>query len=44
MSDLTLVDYCRVLNPDKNMFTWKKNSSLNLGRLHSDVREFYECR
>lgn len=33
MSDLKLVDYYRVLNPDKRVFTWKKKNPLKQGRL-----------
>ena len=33
MSDLQLVDYYRVLNPDKKVFTWKRKNPLKQGRL-----------
>ena len=35
MSDLQLVDYHRVLNSDKKVFTWKRKNPLKQGRLDS---------
>ena len=33
MLDLDLIDYNRVLNPDKEMFTWRKYNLIKQGRL-----------
>ena len=33
MSDLDLIDYYRVLNPDKKMYTWRKKNPMKQGRL-----------
>lgn len=33
MDDLQLMDYFRILNPDKRGNTWRKKTTLNQGRL-----------
>ena len=33
MSDLDLIDYYRVLNPDKKMYTWRKKNPMKQGWL-----------
>lgn len=33
MEDLQLIDYYRVLNPDKKVYTWRKKNPLKQGRL-----------
>lgn len=33
MSDLCLIDYYRILNPDKKAYTWRKRNPLKQGRL-----------
>lgn len=33
MKDLQLVDYYRILNPSKKVFTWRKRNPLKQGRL-----------
>lgn len=33
MEDLQLIDYYRVLNPDKKFYTWRKKNPLKQGRL-----------
>lgn len=33
MNDLNLVNYYRILNPDKKVFTWRRKNPVNQGRL-----------
>ena len=33
MEDLQLIDYYRVLNPDRKAYTWRKKNPLKQGRL-----------
>ena len=36
MEDLQLIDYYRVLNPDRKAYTWRKQNPLKQGRFFSD--------
>lgn len=52
MDDLHLLDYFRILNPDKRAYTWRKKNPLKQGRLdyifvsesRSNSVEFYSIK
>lgn len=44
MSDLCLIDYYRIFNPDKKAYTWRKRNPLKQGRLklYIDFRKSFK--